>query len=235
MMKNTVLTIADGLVAFRRGSLEFVRPPSWEEWGQVMVFVSATRQTSLRWLADVRAAGRREFGDEAVVGFEVQLDLDLPDLKAARALECLEGRQEGLTDEHAWLVASRVEDPVKQQFWLDTAREKSLSPGDLAASISADRVVRKSDEPRRQGGMASIEGVSGLFAAWQKQVPDVVWQVWPREKQAALREQIKEIGAMWDWLNVSLGENRPAALREQISEFVDRWERQGQDRGGSEE
>jgi hypothetical protein len=195
------MSVAVDLVAFGRDRLCFHRKPSWEEWGQLMVFLKTARSTSLRWIADARLVGRREFGDEMVQGFEVQLDLDLPDLKAASALEALEYRSEDLSDEHHFVVASKVKDEGERREWLERAQRENLSAADLKLSISSGRVMRKADIPTRSAGLATIEGVAQLFSLWHRQVPDEVWQEWPEERLEKLREALSEIGGVWDALN----------------------------------
>ena len=102
------LNLPAGLVIFGKESLKFVRQPTWEEWQQLMEYLCYCRKTSLRWIADARHEGRRNFGDEAVAQFEEQLELDLRDLKAAKALEAMGVRKAGLSDEYHSLVARRV-------------------------------------------------------------------------------------------------------------------------------
>jgi len=204
LMKEVFLP--QDVVRFDRSGLQFLRPPSWEEWGQIMLFLGATRVASLRWMADARLRGRREFGDEAVIGFEEQMDLDSPDLKAAMALEALECRSDSLTDQHLFVLASRVHSDEDRQSWMDIARKEGLSPRELQASIAAHRVIRSGEAEKRAGGMATIEGVRGLFDLWAHQVPEATWKGWDEGRRKALLEEILPIIEMGDWVRASLGE-----------------------------
>ena len=88
-MKNTELTLPEGLCAFSRGALYFARTPTQEEWEQIGRYVHAARGSSLRWMADWRREGRRYFGDAVVENAEKQLEFEFRDLKAAEAIETL--------------------------------------------------------------------------------------------------------------------------------------------------
>jgi hypothetical protein len=198
------MNVSNDMVSFGGERLKFLRSPSWEEWEQLMVFLKAARQASLRWLADARVIGRREFGDERVLAFEEQLDLGLPDLKAAEALESLECRSDELSDEHHFVVAKKLDDSEEQARWLETARREKLSPAELKTSIEAGRVVRAQERAGRGGGLATIEGVRQLFDIWAKQVSEEQWKSWPREKQVMLLEEIRPIFAMGAWLAESV-------------------------------
>jgi len=208
-MKNRELNVPSGLLSFNRESLEFVRVPTWEEWQQVLEYLSYCRRASLRWIADARREGRRYFGDDAVAQYEEQLELDMPDLKAAEALESMEVRREGLHDSHHSLVARRVDDPEKQKEWLETAEKENLSPRELASSISAGRVVRSAEQEGRSGGIATIEGVRGLFDLWLRPLGEH-WKMWPADKQFRLLAEIRPIVEMGDWLRESLAEAEAA-------------------------
>ncbi|HEY5706311.1 MAG TPA: hypothetical protein VIS96_12120 [Terrimicrobiaceae bacterium] len=198
------LHLPAGLVIFGKNSLKFIRQPTWEEWQQVMEYLSYCRKTSLRWIADARHEGRREFGDKAVVEFEEQLEIDLRDLKAAAALEAMGVRKAGLSDDYHSLVAKRVDDAEKQMEWLETAERENLTPRELASSISANRIVRTAEQQQgRTAGIATIEGVRGLFDLWARQV-DGKWRNWPLDKQERLFEEIRPIGEMWEWLKERL-------------------------------
>ena len=197
------LNVPAGLVIFGKESLKFTRQPTWEEWQYVMEYLSYCRKTSLRWIADARHEGRTKFGDEAVAQFEEQLELDLRDRKAAEALETMAVRKAGLSDELHSLIARRVHDAEKQIEWLETAERENLSPRELASSISANRVVRTSEQESRSGGIATIEGVRGLFDLWVRPIGDK-WKTWPADKQARLFEEIRPIGEIWDWLREHL-------------------------------
>ena len=116
-----------------------------------MEYLCYCRKTSLRWIADARHEGRSNFGDEAVAQFEEQFELDLRDMRAALALEAMSVRKAGLSDEYHSLVARRVDDAEKQMEWLETAERENLSPRELASSISANRVVRMSEQESRSG------------------------------------------------------------------------------------
>jgi hypothetical protein len=203
---DKVINVPSDLVAFGRDRLNFHRHPDWDEWGQLMLFLKAARSTSLRWLADARLVGRRAFGDERVQEFEEQLELALPDLKAAEALASLECRSDVLSDEHHFVVAKKVEDANEQARWLETARREGLTPSELKSSIMAGRVVKKKELSGRAGGVPMIEGVRQLFDLWAKKVPEEQWKSWPKEKQTMLLEEIRPIFEMGRWLEESLSD-----------------------------
>lgn len=172
-MNSDALTVPTGLVEWKKEGLSFLRAPTEEEWLQVGRYVSMCRGASIRWLADWRRAGRRNFGDEAVEKAEAQLELEFKDLKAAASLEAVEYRRPTLTDEHHFVV-SRIEDPKEQAKWLEIAEEEKLTPRDLAASVKQGAVVRYEQLQLNPGdksaGLVTIEGISGHFDLWLKKV-----------------------------------------------------------------
>jgi hypothetical protein len=184
------LTLPEGLCTFSRGALTFTRPPSQEEWEQIGRYVHAARGSSLRWMADWRMEGRRQFGDAIVEDTEKHLQLEFKDLKAAEALQALEStRSESLSDEHHIAVSKSLPAPAdglekaraewqqKAQQWLEIAEKEGLSPRELQKSIKAGQIVRdsKEEKPRlnvddRSVGIVTIEGVSMQFNLWLKKV-----------------------------------------------------------------
>ena len=104
------------------------------------------------------------------------------------------------------IVLSRNEWAIPQQQleWLETAAREKLSTRELASSISCGRVVRTAELESRTGGIATIEGVRGLFDLWVRPIGDG-WKTWPIEKQIRLLEEIQPIGEMWGWLKQHLG------------------------------
>lgn len=185
-MESKELSLPSGVAVFSKGGLEFTRQPSQEEWMQIGRYVTAARAAGLRWIADWRREGRRQFGDEAVTAAEQSLQLEFKDLRAAEALEALECRSESLTDEHHVAIARAlpVHDGLEKareqwqktaQEWLELAERESLSPRELQASIRAGKIVRATDAPQvnagdKSSGMVTIEGVSAQFDLWLKKV-----------------------------------------------------------------
>jgi hypothetical protein len=51
----------------------------------------------------------------------------------------------------------------------------------------------------RNGGIATIEGVRGLFELWMRPIGEA-WKSWPIEKQIRPLEEIRPIGEMRHWL-----------------------------------
>lgn len=200
------LVLPNDCVSFELSQLVFRRPPTWEEWQQVMVYLKAVRHVGLMWLADARKVGRLEFGAEAAEEFEQQLEFELPDLRAAEALSALEARSDTLSAQHHWVVARKIKNNADEQArWLDLAKNEHLSPGELSASIEAGRVVRDEERRGRPCGMASIEGIRQLWVIWESQVGD--WKSWPREKHERLFEELKPIWAAGDWLVEQLSQD----------------------------
>jgi hypothetical protein len=180
MTTTNTLTLPEGLCTFSRGALVFTRPPSQEEWEQIGRYVHAARGSSLRWMADWRMEGRRQFGDEIVESAEKALQLEFKDLRAAEALEALEGaRSEMLSDEHHLALSKSIDGLGKAreewreqaQKWLRIAEEEGLSPLELKKSIKAGEIVR--DEASKPGaasagstGVLTLESISMDFLRW---------------------------------------------------------------------
>jgi hypothetical protein len=186
---TTTLTLPEGLCTFSRGALVFTRVPTQEEWEQIGRYVHAARGSSLRWMADWRMEGRRQFGDDVVEEFSKHLQLEFKDLAASEALEALESRSESLSDDHHialtkalpadGLSKARSEWQEAAQRWLRIAEEEGLSPRELQKSIKAGEIVRdeKEEKPRlnandRSVGLVTIEGVHMQFNLWLKKVTD---------------------------------------------------------------
>jgi hypothetical protein len=160
MNNNTTLTLPEGLCTFSRGALVFTRPASQEEWEQIGRYVHAARGSSLRWMADWRMEGRRQFGDEIVAQAERQLEFEFKDLRAAEALEKLDGvHPSAPSDAHAFVAAKLCENSYDAQEWLEKARTENLSPVELQKSIKAGEIVR---EDSAKGGTASA-GTTGIL------------------------------------------------------------------------
>lgn len=197
MNKTIGLNVPSGLCVFEKTKLAFLRNPTWEEWKQLMEYLSHCRHASLRWMADARGKGRKIFGDDEVATFLQQLQFNFSDLNAADALEKLETRCEGLTDAHHQVVASGVDDPEDRVRWLKTAEEKHLSPKELRASISGNRVITEDEVKARSAGVATIEGVRTLFLIWSRQVRDD-WRGWDIERKRRLLAEILPICMLGD-------------------------------------
>jgi len=172
------LTLPADVAVFSRGSLEFLRPPTREEWDQVGRYVVASRTCSLRWLADWRRTGRRAFGDEAVLEAERQLELEFKDLRAAEALERLESgaAARAASDEHAFVVARLCKSTEDADRWLETAEREDLSAVELQRSIKAGSVVKDDAEKPsvnasdKSVGIVTIEGIRAQFDLWLRKV-----------------------------------------------------------------
>lgn len=195
--KNSELSLPTGVAVFSKGALEFLRPPTQEEWEQIGRYVVASRSCSLRWIADWRRTGRRHFGDEAVAAAEQQLELEYKDLKSASALEALEGRgADAPSDEHAFVAGKMCSDPAEQTRWLDVARAEKLSAVELRRSIEAGRVVRESEPrpPSSSAGYLTLEGISLDFKQWLARVQkDGFPQKWDAERLVRVRELLNPI------------------------------------------
>jgi len=172
MNTTTTLTLPEGLCTFSRGALVFTRPPTQEEWEQIGRYVHAARGSSLRWMADWRMEGRRQFGDEVVAEAERQLEFEFKDLRAAEALERLDGvHPSAPSDAHAFVAAKLCENSYDAQEWLERARTEKLSPVELQKSIKAGEIVR--DEASKPGaasagstGVLTLESISMDFLRW---------------------------------------------------------------------
>lgn len=172
------LSLPSGLVCFSRSGLVFNRRPTFEEWFQLGRYLSAARRHSIRWMADWRLSGRREFGDERVAEAESQLELDFKDLKAAAALEALECRVPSLTDEHHFVVSkAKLASDEDRQQWLERAEREDLSPSELRESIKAGEVVRAAPKDgsflnadATVAGVVTIEGTTQKFLLWEREV-----------------------------------------------------------------
>jgi hypothetical protein len=176
MTTTTELTLPEGLCTFSRGALVFTRPPSQEEWEQIGRYVHAARGSSLRWMADWRMEGRRQFGDAIVAEAERQLEFEFKDLRAAEALERLDGvHPSAPSDAHAFVAAKLCKDSDDAQEWLEKARTENLSPVELQKSIRAGEIVR--DEPTKSTGSAStgiltLEAIHMDFLRWKSRADE---------------------------------------------------------------
>jgi hypothetical protein len=176
MTQSTELTLPEGLCTFSRGALVFTRPPSQEEWEQIGRYVHAARGSSLRWMADWRMEGRRQFGDAIVAEAERQLEFEFKDLRAAEALERLDGvHPSAPSDAHAFVAAKLCKDSDDAQEWLEKARTENLSPVELQKSIRAGEIVR--DEPTKSTGSAStgiltLEAIHMDFLRWKSRADE---------------------------------------------------------------
>lgn len=193
------LNLPTGMVVFGKTRLEFLREPDWEEWQQLMEYLSHCRHTSLRWIADARMTGRKIFGDSEVEAYISQLQLNFSDLNAAEALEHMETRSEGLTDAHHQVVANALDDNQDRAKWLKTAEDEGLTPKELKASIAGSRVIKDSEVKRRTAGVATIEGVRSLFHIWRGQVGED-WKKWDIDRKQRLLAEIAEICALGEEL-----------------------------------
>jgi hypothetical protein len=173
MTTSTELTLPEGLCTFSRGALVFTRTPTQEEWEQIGRYVHAARGSSLRWMADWRMEGRRQFGDEIVEAAEKQLEFEFKDLKAAEALEKLDGvHPSAPSDAHAFVAARLCENSNDAQEWLEKARSENLTALELQKSIKAGEIVR--DEPTKPGtpgssstGVLTLENIYMDFLRWK--------------------------------------------------------------------
>ena len=173
---NTTLTLPEGLCTFSRGGLAFTRAPSEQEWEQIGRYVHAARGSSLRWMADWRMEGRRQFGDEFVESAEKQLEFEFRDLRAAEVLEKLDGAHPSApSDAHAFVAAKLCKDSDDAQEWLEKARTENLSPVELQKSIRAGEIVR--DEPTKSTGSAStgiltLQNIHMDFLRWKSRADE---------------------------------------------------------------
>lgn len=175
--QNLELTLPEGLCTFSRGALVFTRTPSQDEWEQIGRYVHAARGSSLRWMADWRMEGRRQFGDEVVSSAERQLEFEFKDLRAAEALEKLDGvHPSAPSDAHAFVAAKLCENSTDAQEWLEKAREENLSPLELQKSIKAGEIVRETSGSAPTGsvgsGVLTLEAIHMDFLRWNSRVSD---------------------------------------------------------------
>lgn len=183
---TTTLTLPEGLCTFSRGALVFTRVPTQEEWEQIGRYVHAARGSSLRWMADWRMEGRRQFGDDVVEEFSKHLQLEFKDLAASEALEALESRSESLSDDHHialtkalpadGLSKARSEWQEAAQRWLRIAEEEGLSPRELQKSIKAGEIIREADQKKPAGsgstGILTLEAIHMDFLRWRSRSDD---------------------------------------------------------------
>ena len=187
MVTSTELTLPEGLCTFSRGALVFTRTPTQEEWEQIGRYVHAARGSSLRWMADWRREGRRQFGDDVVAEAEKHLQLEFKDLRAAEVLEALEARSEALSDEHHIALSKHLPPPdglskareewqEKAQEWLLIAEKEGLSPRELQKSIKAGEVVRDERPASGSGGggvgVLTLEAIHMDFLRWRSRSVD---------------------------------------------------------------
>lgn len=219
MTTTTELTLPQGLCTFSRGALVFVRPPSQEEWEQIGRYVHAARGSSLRWMADWRVEGRRQFGDDIVAEAEKSLQLEFKDLKAAEALEHLETRSEALSDDHHialskhlpapqdGLEKARAEWNQKAQEWLQIAEKENLTPRELQKSIKAGTIVRdEAPKPAPAGsGVLTLENIHMDFLRWQsRSQADGFPGLWTGESLARVKSLLAPMAEAYSVASVTL-------------------------------
>jgi hypothetical protein len=199
---NTTLTLPEGLCTFSRGGLAFTRAPSEQEWEQIGRYVHAARGSSLRWMADWRMEGRRQFGDEFVESAEKQLEFEFRDLRAAEVLEKLDGAHPSApSDAHAFVAAKLCKDSDDAQEWLEKARTENLTPVELQKSIKAGEIVRE-ESPKPIGstysGVLTLEAIHMDFLRWRSRSDDNGFPAeWTPEQLAKVRELLMPMHRAW--------------------------------------
>jgi hypothetical protein len=216
MTQSTELTLPEGLCTFSRGALVFTRPPSQEEWEQIGRYVHAARGSSLRWMADWRMEGRRQFGDAIVAEAERQLEFEFKDLRAAEALERLDGvHPSAPSDAHAFVAAKLCKDSDDAQEWLEKARTENLSPVELQKSIRAGEIVR--DEPTKSTGSAStgiltLEAIHMDFLRWKSRADeDGFPDNWTPQQLEKIRDLLIPMHRAWSLAVHKISLNEAAA------------------------
>lgn len=204
-MTNTELTLPEGLCTFSQGALMFTRTPTQQEWEQIGRYVHAARGSSLRWMTDWRMEGRRQFGDAIVLAAEKQLEFEFKDLKAAEALEKLEGSHPSApSDAHAFVAAKLCANSYDAEEWLERARTEKLTPVELQNSIKAGEVIREeAAKPRlnandRSVGLVTIEGIHMQFNLWLRKVKedDGFPDKWDARRLGMVRDLLAPISAI---------------------------------------
>ena len=216
MTQSTELTLPEGLCTFSRGALVFTRPPSQEEWEQIGRYVHAARGSSLRWMADWRMEGRRQFGDAIVAEAERQLEFEFKDLRAAEALERLDGvHPSAPSDAHAFVAAKLCKDSDDAQEWLEKARTENLSPVELQKSIRAGEIVR--DEPTKSTGSAStgiltLEAIHMDFLRWKSRADEDGFPAeWTPQQLEKVRDLLNPMHRAWSLAVHKISLNEAAA------------------------
>ena len=203
-MKNTELTLPEGLCAFSRGALYFSRTPTQEEWEQIGRYVHAARGSSLRWMADWRREGRRYFGDAVVEIAEKQLEFEFRDLKAAEAIEKLDGYHPyAPTDAHAFVAGKLCDTVAEAEEWLLKASEQKLTPLELQKSIKAGEIVRDSTAVKNTApgsvasGVLTLEAIHMDFHRWHSRVKDDGFpDKWDARRLGMVRDLLAPISAI---------------------------------------
>ena len=213
-MKNTELTLPEGLCAFSRGALYFARTPTQEEWEQIGRYVHAARGSSLRWMADWRREGRRYFGDAVVENAEKQLEFEFRDLKAAEAIEKLDGYHPyAPTDAHAFVAGKLCGSVASAEEWLIKASEQKLTPLELQKSIKAGEIVRESTETKKTGtgtgssGVLTLEAIHMDFIRWHSRVKNDGFPAeWDARRLGMVRDLLAPIAAIHREVSVKVME-----------------------------
>jgi hypothetical protein len=217
MNTTNTLTLPEGLCTFSRGALVFTRTPIQEEWEQIGRYVHAARGSSLRWMADWRMEGRRQFGDEIVESAEKALQLEFKDLRAAEALEALEGaRSEMLSDEHHLALSksldglgkAREEWQEQAQKWLRIAEEEGLSPSEIKKSIKAGEIVREETKPAAGStgtGVLTLESIHMDFLRWRSRATDDGFpESWTGQQHARVKDLLSPMAEAYRSASTSL-------------------------------
>lgn len=213
-MKNTELTLPEGLCTFSRGALYFARTPTQEEWEQIGRYVHAARGSSLRWMADWRREGRRYFGDAVVEDAEKQLEFEFRDLKAAEAIEKLDGYHPyAPTDAHAFVAGKLCDTVAAAEEWLIKASEQKLTPLELQKSIKAGEIVRDSTEAKKPAtgpgatGVLTLEAIHMDFHRWHSRVKDDGFPgEWDSRRLGMVRDLLAPIAAIHREVSVKVME-----------------------------
>lgn len=199
---NTQLTLPEGLCTFSRGALVFTRPPAQEEWEQIGRYVHAARGSSLRWMADWRREGRRHFGDAVVSAAERQLEFEFKDLKAAEAIERLDGyHPQAPSDAHAFVAGKLCETVEDAEQWLETATKEHLTPLELQKSIKAGEIVREQEKkPAQTGtvGLLTLEAIHMDFLRWRSRSEDDGFpEKWEPHQLARVKNLLEPMAAAY--------------------------------------
>lgn len=168
-------------------------------------------------MADWRMEGRRHFGDAIVADAERQLEFEFKDLRAAEALEKLDGAEVSApSDAHAFVAAKLCKNSYEATDWLEKAREEKLTPLELQKSIKAGQIVRETapeEKPRlnandRSVGLVTIEGVHMQFNLWLRKVTedDGFPGEWDARRLGMVRDLLAPIAAIHREVSVKVME-----------------------------
>ena len=178
-------------------TLTFKEETTRTQWREVGFMLAKAANASTRWIASWRRFGAVKFGEDVVELETGQLCFPSMAVAQAKQLEMLpeDVFEMGISPQHAKVLSEECTGPADMSRWAKAALKENLTAGELRASISDGRIVRRSEQETRGGGsLASIHGVRGLYDRWASAtLRERPLEQWHPEDLKALLDELKPI------------------------------------------